>query len=141
MSTHEKEEVLRHLAPNLFQDVIDFHRKFSIQYDGPPRNLAEVDPDLAEFRESRLYDEFLEIKDAIIGDDMEAYLDGLVDLIYIALGTAHLCGWDFNEAWRRVHAKNMAKMRAESAEASQYKHNCDIVKPPGWTPPDLSDLV
>lgn len=76
---------------------------------------------------------------------MERALDALVDLVYVALGTAHLHGFDFNEAWRRVHAANMKKIRAPSAEASKEStgrgHAFDVIKPPGWEPPSHKDLV
>jgi predicted HAD superfamily Cof-like phosphohydrolase len=68
-------------------------------------------------------------------------LDALVDLAYVVLGTAYLHGFRFNEAWRRVHAANMAKVRAERAEQSARGSTFDVVKPPGWKPADLSDLV
>ncbi len=68
-------------------------------------------------------------------------LDALVDQTYIALGTAHLHGFNFREAWARVHAANMKKKpvvkRSESTRSSPH----DIVKPDGWQPPDHTDLV
>ncbi len=72
---------------------------------------------------------------------MEKALDGLVDLVYVALGTAWLMGLDFPEAWRRVHAANMQKVRAQRKEESARGTTFDVVKPAGWQPPNLSDLV
>lgn len=127
--------------PDMFGDVVDFHRKFDIQYDGSPRELPK---DLLIFRIKRLNEEHVEYLDAVDMGDHEKQLDALVDIVYIALGTAHLHGWDFNEAWRRVHAANMAKERASATNPGKYgiqgcKH--DIVKPAGWVPPKLHDLV
>jgi len=68
-------------------------------------------------------------------------LDALVDLAYVVLGTAFMHGFDFNEAWRRVHAANMQKVRATSPDVSKRNSSLDVVKPEGWTPPDLSDLT
>ena len=65
-------------------------------------------------------------------------LDALVDLVYVALGTAYLHGFGpqkFNEAWRRVHEKNMEKIRAPSADHSKRGSAFDVIKPAGWTPP------
>ena len=47
---------------------------------------------------------------------------------------------NFQEAWDRVHAANMAKERG-NPKTSKYGSGFDIVKPEGWTAPDLSDLV
>lgn len=141
------------MVNSFFQDVIDFHKKFGIDYDGKPRELPE---DLLKFRHDRLIEEVGEIEIAMqlldrglhfydgsrIVEGLDRKLDGLVDLIYIALGTARLHGFDFEEAWRRVHAANMAKASARDfMHLSKYKNPNDVVKPPGWEPPDLRDLV
>lgn len=125
-------------APDLFQDVVDFHKKFGVQYEGPPRDLPE---DVRPFRDARLFEEVREIRDALDMRQLPEQLDGYVDIIYIILGTCHLHGWDFNEAWRRVHAANMSKERASKANPGKYKTTQDIVKPTGWTPPVMTDLV
>lgn len=129
------------VIPDMVQDVLAFHEKFGIDYKGPVR---EIPADDKLFRMDRITEEHDEYVEAVLNHDLEKQLDALVDLVYITLGTAHLHGWDFNEAWRRVHAKNMAKRRAEPGEGKYQGGGstvCDIVKPDGWTPPDHSDLV
>ncbi len=123
---------------SMYDDVKEFHKKFEIDYAGPPRGLG-TDRPLHDFRVDRLSEEVLEY---IQADTMEDQLDALVDLVYVALGTAVVHGFNkFDEAWDRVHAANMAKVRVLSAEDSRHGHATDIKKPPGWTAPDLSDLV
>mgnify|MGYP000983687618 CR=1 FL=1 len=132
--------VIKHI-PDMFQDVVDFHKKFGIQYDGPPRGR---DGDLFKFRDLRFHEEIREIRDAIDACQAAEELDGYVDLIYIILGTCHLRGWDFNTAWKRVHEANMKKERANKDNPGKYGtlgDKVDIVKPPGWTAPDMTDLV
>lgn len=120
---------------DLFQDIKDFHNKYGLSYGGPPRELP---PDLADFREGFLEEE---VDEYLAADTLALKLDALVDLVYVALGTALLHGFDFNEAWRRVHAANMLKVRAPSAADSKRGSAHDVVKPAGWQPPDLSDLA
>ena len=128
-------------VPNMFQDVIDFHKKYKIDYDGPPRELPfQVDT----FRRGRFHEEIKEIRDAQDANQLADLLDGYVDLIYIILGTCHLHGWDFNEAWRRVHAANMAKELCSPKNPGKYGatgDKMDIVKPEGWVAPTMQDLV
>jgi len=140
---------------DLFQDIKDFHEKFGLTYHGAPRVLPE---ELAKFRAGFLAEELgeyafggdkmnVDILVGIVKEDMappiklEDQLDGLVDLVYVALGTALMQGFDFNEAWRRVHEANMKKVRAERAVDSARGSTYDVVKPPGWLAPNLSDLV
>ena len=142
---------------SMTKDIEDFHGKFGLQYKGPPRQL---DVDLGLFRTKFMGEELFEY--AGTPDDLRYVaeqamvnhipdsgppalvdqLDALVDLVYVALGTAYLHGFNFDEAWRRVHRANMAKVRASSdGSDSKRKSSHDVVKPPGWTAPDLSDLV
>jgi predicted HAD superfamily Cof-like phosphohydrolase len=140
---------------DLFEDIKEFHEKFALEYSGKPRRLEE---ELARFRAGFLAEELCEysfptndhlsrtrvietVKRNIMPMPLEDQLDALVDLVYVALGTAYLQGFDFNEAWKRVHEANMKKIRVESADQSKRGSSYDVVKPVGWTAPDLSDLV
>lgn len=141
---------------SFYSDIKDFHKKFGLDYSGPPRQL---DVDLGTFRTKFMCEELCEytgvpsvdrklIEAAIVEHvpreglpPLVDQLDALVDLIYVALGTAYCHGFDFDEAWRRVHAKNMEKVRVKKATESLRGSTYDVVKPPGWTPADLSDLV
>lgn len=114
----------------LMRDIIEFHEKFDLLYGGPPRKLPAA---LEDFRIRFMQEELDEYKKAT---KLEDKLDALVDLCYVALGTAQFHGFDFMEAWSRVHAANMKKIRSASARSV-----FDIVKPEGWVPPDHSDLV
>jgi len=114
-----------------WQDIKDFHEKFGLVYDGPPRSLPQ---DLASFRTNFLIEETDEY---ILASKRADELDALVDLVYVAMGTAYLHGFDFDEAWRRVHAANMAKVRGPSQRSGEY----DVIKPEGWKPPYHGDLV
>ena len=121
---------------SMAQDVADFHKKYGIQYDGPPRRLPR---DLFDFRVKRTLEEVDEYRRAAI---LEDELDAQIDLIYIALGTLHVHGFTpdkINEAWQRVHEANMAKERCSTANPGKG-HPTDIVKPKGWKAPNHSDL-
>ena len=126
------------MPPNMYADIIDFHRQFRLGYEGKPRTLPE---DLFQFRLKFLKEE-LEEYDIAHGEGNKAkQLDALVDLVYVALGTADLHGFDFDEAWRRVHEANMKKVRALRASDSARGSIYDVIKPTGWVPPDHTDLV
>jgi predicted HAD superfamily Cof-like phosphohydrolase len=119
------------------EDIADFHFKFGLEQT---EAKAILHKDEWSLRHKRLIEEIEEYRVAAYEGDDEAVLDALVDLVYIALGTAYRRGWDFGEAWRRVHEANMAKERGK-ANNSKYGSPFDIVKPEGWVGPDHSDLV
>lgn len=152
----------------LFRDIGRFHAKFGLEPTNDPNH--RIPPDLLEFRIKFMLEELIEYAQACgvqlevwnhYGDmgysvhasgkdgaaevaiNSEKAFDGLIDLIYVALGTAFLHRFPFNDGWDRVQEKNMAKVRATGAddERSARKHSADIVKPEGWTPPVLNDLL
>lgn len=144
---------------DMFRDIAEFHKKFGLEYNGPPRHL---DFNLGQFRTMFIGEELAEYISPLKSDHdqlsfvigklvlkqlgmerqpLEKQLDALVDIVYVAIGTAYLHGFDFNEAWRRVHEANMKKVRALREEDSARKSVFDVVKPEGWKAPDLSDLV
>lgn len=150
-------------AMTFFGDIARFHERFALEYRGKPRLL---DSELAEFRIKFLQEELDEYKkateeatkylrqsslpfDTSEEDDawpdlacyLEKQLDALVDLVYVAIGTAYLHGYDFNEAWRRVHNANMKKIRAHKVDESKRGSTYDVVKPVGWEAPNHYDLV
>lgn len=137
---------------DMVKDIAEFHEKFRLQYNGQPRALPR---DIRGFRQRFMNEELQEYIEASLnvelaikaGDDaetthfLEQQLDALVDLVYVALGTSHLHGFDFETAWYRVHQANMAKVRAEDAGESKRGSHYDVVKPKGWLPPSHKDLV
>lgn len=132
----------------LFRDIEQFHKKFGLE---PTDDGHRLPADVLKFRVKFLQEELNEYCEAVgvSGDevqdhfDAEKAFDGLIDLVYVALGTAYLHKFPFNQGWNRVQQANMSKVRAEGAEdeRSHRKHAADIVKPEGWKPPVLEDLL
>ena len=142
----------------LFRDIGRFHDKFELK---PTEDSGHRLPqDVLKFRIKFMLEELQEYAAAVdaivisdpqacdaafVGEefDAEQALDALVDLCYVALGTAFLHRFRFNEAWDRVQAANMKKVRASGDDdpLSKRKHNKDVVKPPLWEPPILKDLL
>jgi predicted HAD superfamily Cof-like phosphohydrolase len=133
---------------DIFNDVVDFHEKFDLIYDGPPRALPL---ELFNFRHKFMQEELDEYADEQIklvtnpGKSiyhLHMQLDALIDEIYVVLGTFHLQfglrhgARLFWSAWRRVHAANMAKIRCLRPGDSKRGSTYDVIKPDGWTAPD-----
>lgn len=87
--------------------------------------------------------------------DLAKALDGLIDQVYVILGTANLMGFHNEipmnvkskfatiwwEAWRRVHVANMAKKRVTDVSQSKRGTLHDTYKPIGWCAPSFKDLL
>ena len=159
----DKLQQMIELVPGqLFRDVSAFHSKFGVETTG--HTAHELPPDVLEFRGNFLLEELLEYFEAVglmvaFGEDgdlstkhqlqskfnAEKAFDGLIDLIYVALGNAYLHRFPFNDGWQRVHEANMKKVRASGSDdprsTAKRKHVLNIVKPEGWEPPKLADLL
>ena len=125
---------------NLQADIEAFHERFSLVYEGPPRTLPE---DLFQFRSDFMVEELDEYVQAYAEGDLTRMYDALIDLVYVAIGTAYLHGFPFNAGWAAVHACNMQKQRAERPADSKRGTAYDVVKPEGWVGPDetLRDII
>lgn len=132
-------EVKVEITKSMAHDVVDFHRKFGIEYVGKKRMLP---PQLNFFRHERNCEE---AKEWYNSQTLAEKLDAGIDQIYIILGTLHLHGFspdDVRQCWERVHAANMLKERSSPDNPGKYGNPnfCDIVKPNGWVAPNLEDL-
>jgi predicted HAD superfamily Cof-like phosphohydrolase len=126
-----------------FDDVSIFHKKFGLPHLGdgdPPRLLGGAD---FHFRRRFLEEELTELVEAQTAGDLAGVADALVDLVYVAMGTAHLMGLPFDELWAEVQRANLSKERATGADDPRSKraNHLDVVKPEGWVAPDVEGVI
>lgn len=121
-----------------FRDIQEFHFKYGLYYDGPPKELT---PDLYEFRIKFLQEELQEYIDAVSHGDLEKQFDALLDLVYVAMGTAVLQGFPWQAGWDEVQRANMSKVRATHISQSKRGTKYDVVKPPDWRAPDIAGVL
>lgn len=121
--------------PTLFEQVEAMHMKFGIKYVGAPRLLSKEE---RAFREDCLQEE---LDEYFAANTLEDQFDALLDLLVFALGTIQRQGLPLEEGFARVMQANMAKQLATKASDSKRNFEIDLVKPIGWTAPELRDLV
>ena len=89
------------------------------------------------FRIKFLKEELEEFNDAYERGDLVHAFDGLMDLVYVALGTAYMMNVPWAEAWPHVQNANMLKKRASHEGESTRGSSLDVVKPEGWVAPNM----
>lgn len=116
------------------ENVREFHNKFMVPMAETPHIL---DRDAQTFRRNFLKEELREFDEGYAVKDISMMGDALVDLVYIAVGTALMMGLPWAEMWANVQERNMAKELAKP-DGSNSKRNSplDVIKPRGWYPPD-----
>ncbi|UIS73819.1 nucleoside triphosphate pyrophosphohydrolase [Pseudoxanthomonas phage PW916] len=138
-----------------FEDVFNFHAKFDLLRFEKPGHLTKGKlRERIEFMQEEL-NEFVEgcglvtmensdspgIPVLSYEDDGEQDLakqaDALVDLVYVALGTAVMLGLPWDWLWNDVQRANMAKVRGMTKRG----HAVDVTKPPGWQGPQTQRIL
>lgn len=116
------------------KDINDMHTKYGV------REWVEKNPDklmdYLEFRLNFLQEELDETRAAAIMDENpEEIVDGLIDLCVVAIGTLDAFGVDAYKAWNSVLEANMAKEVGVKPERPNKLGLPDLTKPEGWKPP------
>lgn len=133
-----------------FEMVGEFHRKFGLPTTPAPgcaswdkRPPALLEPDAFLFRLQFMYEELGEVLAAYRAGDLVGVADGLADLDYVVAGTAHMMAIPHDAVVKEVQRANMAKERATGADDGRSKRGSalDVVKPAGWTPPDVAGVL
>lgn len=114
-----------------WDDVRAFHKKFG--HSAPDRPTEPLSG-LVEQRKRLLREELNELCDALDSGQLDAILGEVIDVVYVALGTAVACGLRVDRAWAKVHFANMSKYPNPEPGGKP-------LKPEGWEKPDLQRLV
>ena len=129
--THGRIEMRSRNAQNVAQ-----FRHANRLHVGVVPNSAEAD---LELHARLLTEEVSEFAIAVKEKNPHEILDALADIIYVAHGAALDCGYDVDAALNLVHDANMRKLGPDGRPI--LNENGKVMKPDGWTPPDLSSLV
>ncbi len=118
-------------------DIRAMHAKFGVREvirNLPPEKLKAF----LNFRLDFLQEE---LDEAIEAESHEDIVDAMIDLCVVAIGTLDAFDVDANEAWNRVHAKNMQKEPGVKPGRPNPLGLPDLIKPEGWTPPTHADNI
>jgi predicted HAD superfamily Cof-like phosphohydrolase len=81
-----------------------------------------------------------ELAEAIAAHDQVETLDALIDILVVTIGAIHSAGFDAEGAWKEVMATNFAKIDKETGKVRK-REDGKVLKPIGWTPPDLTPFL
>lgn len=111
------------------RQVTDFHRLLEIPIGYRPKIRR------GDLRTRLIYEEADEFASAVEAGDLPEAIDGLCDLIYVALGAAVEFGVDLEPFFDEVHLSNLRK--AGGPKRADGK----ALKPEGWTKPQIAALL
>ena len=94
----------------------------------------------AEMYRGLVNEEFTELCEAELVEDTVEEFDAVLDMIVVLIGYGLSRGWPMNEGWAEVIRSNMAKIDPATGTVRR-RDDGKILKPEGWTPPDLDSLL
>lgn len=125
-----------------FKDVRAFNLKFDLVVGDQPQHLtARKLKERIEFINEELVEFILASGVSPQGEqigeqNMAEMADALVDLVYVAMGTAVMMGLPWERLWDDVHRANMAKERGTTD-----RMRADLIKPQGWVGPKTATIL
>ena len=81
-----------------------------------------------------------ELTVAMNNSDRVETLDALIDILVVTIGAIHSMGADAEGAWKEVMRTNFAKIDHETGKVRK-REDGKVLKPLGWTPPELKQFV
>ncbi len=127
-----------------FADVLEFMDKFRQWHNTLP---ATIPKDVAQLRRELMLEEQFELHRAMKNGDLPSIADGVVDLIYVAIGTAIAYGIDIRPVWSAVQKANMEKVPYNAGLAAALAVKGikvpigKVLKPEGWQPPNIVGIL
>jgi predicted HAD superfamily Cof-like phosphohydrolase len=73
-------------------------------------------------------------------DDRVEMLDALMDILVVTIGAIHSMGADAEGAWKEVMQTNFDKIDKVTGKVRK-REDGKVLKPVGWTPPNLGPFV
>jgi len=119
--------------PNVFKDQGTFMRACD-------QTVGEFN--IAQFNlyTKLIEEEFKELKVAVDNVDQLETLDALIDILVVTVGAIHSMGADAEGAWKEVMRSNFAKIDHDTGRVRK-REDGKVLKPMGWTPPDLKPFL
>jgi predicted HAD superfamily Cof-like phosphohydrolase len=118
------------------QDALrEFHEAFDLTRSEVPGLPSK---DVRDLRINLLKEEWEEYLEGEATDDLIEIADALADMVYLAYGTAVAYGIPLDKVFEEVHSSNMSKLVDGKVIR---REDGKILKPAGWTPPDINSVL
>lgn len=148
---------------NVFNDVHEFMTRMGKPIPVAP-HWQEIHPEQLHLAIELVREEIhRELEEALHEGNMVKIFDGILDGIYVLAFLGHTLGLPLEEGWVEVQRTNMAKLHRLPCSTCErlpspnvqcpvcrgqgdflgpiFNENGKVVKPDGWTPPRLMDLM
>ena len=124
---------------SLSKCLAEFHIAFGCTRNQSFKTNTIEGTELLLLKKRLINEEINEVFEAIKEKNDTHVLKELVDLVVVCVGMADTYGWDFDNAFKRVHESNMSKLDDEGKPI--YREDGKVLKSKNYKAPYLDDLV
>jgi len=125
---------------NVFEDQRRFMEACGQSTDRSNPEQYDTSPDQYEMYISLIEEEVDELFVAKSKLDRVEQLDALIDILVVTVGAIHSMGADGEGAWNEVMRTNFAKIDPVTGKVRK-REDGKVLKPEGWTAPELSKFL
>lgn len=104
------------------------------------QTVGENNPQQFELYIKLIREEATELLDAMAMNNRPEIFDALLDLIVVTVGAGLSAGFPMAAGWEEVIRSNMDKVDPETGMVRK-RSDGKILKPEGWKPPNLAELI
>lgn len=104
------------------------------------QTTSKINPAQADMYRGLINEEFTELCEAELVEDEVEEFDAVLDLLVVLIGYGLSRGWPMVAGWDEVVRSNMAKIDPKTGTVNK-RADGKILKPEGWTPPNLADVI
>lgn len=122
---------------NVFTDMTLMHQRYGFH---PSQGNHKLDVDQVKARLDFIREELDETYLAFFEASPANFIDGLIDIVVVAVGTLDLLGINGEGAWKEVYNRNIQKEVGSNPSRPNTK-GMDLIKPKGWKPPELAPFI
>jgi len=126
------------MSNDMIKDIHEMHKKYGV-HDWMKKQLVDRNDlnvrEYLQFRINFIQEEFIETLKATHDKDAEEIVDGLIDIVVVALGTLDAFDVDAQKAWDEVLRANLEKNVGVKPERPNPLGLPDLIKPEGWKAP------
>jgi predicted HAD superfamily Cof-like phosphohydrolase len=117
---------------NQQQMVLEFHETFGIGGNLIP---TIADANTRDLRITLIQEEFDEVKEALVEENLANIAKELADLLYVVYGAAIAYGIDMESVFQEVHRSNMSKVGGHRRDDGKW------VKPATYSPACIDPII
>jgi predicted HAD superfamily Cof-like phosphohydrolase len=104
------------------------------------QTTTEINPAQSKLYRSLIEEEMRELKVAEVQENEVEEFDAVLDLLVVLIGYGLSRGWPMLAGWDEVVRSNMAKIDPKTGTVRK-REDGKILKPEGWTPPNLAEVL